>query len=306
MKKWIIIVIAVVVLGVGCLFLFVHFMEKQTLDKGVMENPNAKMEEALAEETESDKDEDESAGTENTGTDGDEVAGTENTGTEGTEKGAEQPQAENMPKQDFSVTDPVLYDALLDEINGMIKDPEKAFEEADGRMGVLEAAMAFGGEEAPANIGYAIEDFGGDGVPELLIGLIEETQPVCIGSEIYMAYTLVDGQLHLAFEGWNRNSYQYMGDDRFFYEGSAGAASFGFGTFRLLPDGTGLSCEEFYFSEWTDGSTMETEFWYNTSGEWDSSVSEKLDMTSDEFWKLADEKKPEEFGSIELTPFAMR
>lgn len=296
MKKWIIIVIAVVVLGVGCLFLFVHFMEKQTLDKGVMENPNAKIEEALAEETESDKDEDEAAGTDNTGTDEDKA----------TETGAEQSQAENMPEQELSLTDPARYDAVLDEINGMIRNPEKAFEEADGKMGVLEAAMAFGGEEAPANIGYAIEDFGGDGVPELLIGSIEEKQPVCRGSEIYMAYTLVDGQPQLAFEGWYRNSYQYMGDGRFFYEGSAGAASSGFGTFRLLPDGTGLSCDGFYFSEWTDGDTMETEFWYNTSGEWDTSVSEKLDMSSDDFWKLADEKKPQEFGSIELTPFAMR
>ena len=296
MKKWIMIIIAVVVLGVGCIFLFAHFMEKQTLDKGVMENPNAKNEEALAEETETDEDENEEDRTENAGTGGDKTG----------EAGAEQTKAETVPKQDLSLTDPVLYDAVLDEINGMIRNPEKAFEEADGKMGVLEAAMAFGGEDAPANIGYAIGDFGGDGVPELLIGLIEETQPVCRGSLIYMAYTLVDGQPHLAFEGWYRNCYQYMGDGRFYYEGSAGAASSGFGTFRLLPDGTGLSCEEFYFSEWKDGSAMEAEFWYNTSGEWDSSVSEKMDMTSDDFWKLADEKRAEGFGSIELTPFAMR
>ena len=295
MKKWIMIVIAVVVLGVGCIFLFAHFMEKQTLDKGVMENPNAKIEEALAEETETDEDENEEGRTENAGTDRDKTG----------ETGAEQTKAETVPEQDLSLTDPVLYDAVLDEINGMIRNPEKAFEEADGKMGVLEAAMAFGGEDAPANIGYAIEDFSGDGVSELLIGLIEETQPVCRGSLIYMAYTLVDGQPHLAFEGWYRNSYQYMENGRFFYEGSASAASSGFGTFRLLPDGTGLSCEEFYFTEWRDDGSMETEVWYNTSGEWDTSVSEKQDMTPDDLWQLADEERAEGYGSIELTPFAL-
>lgn len=290
MKKWIMIVIAVVVLGVGGILLFTHFVEKQTLDNGVMENPNAEMDEALAEDVETAKGE--KVETDNTGTDAGDTA--------------EQSQTENMSKQDLSMTDSALYDAVLDEIDGIIRNPEKAFEEVDGKMGVLESAMAFGGEDAPAKIGYAIKDFSGDGVPELLIGLIEEMQPVCTGSLIYLAYTLVDGQPHLAFEGWCRNSYQYLGEGRFFNEGSAGAASNCYGTFRFLPDGTGLSCEEFYFSEWKDGSEDETAFWYNTSGEWDCSVSEEMDMTSDDFCKLADEKRPEVFCSIEMIPFAMR
>lgn len=219
--------------------------------------------------------------------------------TKSEENRTEETQTEEIPHDDSAV-----YDAVLEHFYMLISNPDEDYDDVEGATGVLEAAGAMGGKAASANIGYAIEDFSGDGIPELLIGAIEEGDEDYGGTQIYTAYTLVAGEPRLVFEGWCRNSYQYMGDGRFFNEGSGSAASFGFGIFKLLQDGTSLSCEDFYFTDWLDEDFTEIGIWHNTSGEWDKSASEKLDMTQEDLWKLEEEMRPKNPGSVELLPFS--
>lgn len=217
---------------------------------------------------------------------------------------SEEMQMEESQAEEIPDVDPAVYDSLLDRFAMLIACPDEDYEDVEGEMGVLEAARAMGGSAALETIGYMIDDFSGDGIPELFIGATEEEGQKGCGTQIYAAYTAVDGEPRLVFEGWYRSSYQYRGEAGFFYEGSSSAASSGFGIFRLLTDGTALSCEDFYFTDWVDESFTEIGVWHNTSGEWDKSVSEKLDMTQEDFWQLEEKMGLSNSYSVEMIPFS--
>lgn len=216
----------------------------------------------------------------------------------------EERQTKGAKTEEIPTVDATVYEQLLDRFAVLVSYPDEDYDAAEGETGVLEAARAMGGKDAPENIGYAIEDFSGDGIPELFIGGIEENGTVCRGTQIYAAYTISDGAPQLIFEGWYRNSYQYMGEGGFFNEGSSSAASSGFGTFRLQQDAMSLSCEDFYFTDWMDENFSEIGVWHNTSGEWDKSVSEQLDMTQEDFCQLEEEMRIKNSHSVELIPFS--
>lgn len=216
----------------------------------------------------------------------------------------EKTTAEETQIDEIQTYDTRVYDRILEQFYMLISDPEGDYDEVEGKMGVLEAAKTMDGKAALENIGYAIEDISGDGIPELLIGDIQGKDIPDLGTQIYTAYTISDGEPRLVFEGWYRNSYRYSGAGGFFYEGSASAASSAFGTYRLLPDGTSLSCEDFYFTDWSDESFSEIGVYHNTSGEWDKTVSEKMDITEEELWQLEEELKQHNSENVELIPFS--
>ena len=144
----------------------------------------------------------------------------------------------------------------------------------------------------------------GDEIPELLICAVEENgADFSCGSEILAAYTCADKMPQYCFEGWSRSSYHYLGDGEFFYQGSGGAMYSMFGVYTLSQDGSGLSCEDYYFTfEKNEGST-EIGFYHNTSGAWDKSLSQELSITSELFWQMAAVFE-DQIQSIPLIPFS--
>jgi hypothetical protein len=174
---------------------------------------------------------------------------------------------------------PVLEETLDLIINGY--DYEKTYDYiADG---LIEAVMYPGDTDLSQEIGYAIMDISGDGVPELLIGYDIEKGAK---SEVYGAYTCVDEKPVTAFTGWARSSHDYMGDGNFFYFGSNGAMSSLFGKHHLSEDGTEVVWDDFYFSdEKEDGSLG---YFHNTTGMYDQAASEELEIPDEEFWNLMD------------------
>lgn len=213
----------------------------------------------------------------------------------------EDPAAETVPE-----ADPLRgYGEVLDRFCALISDPDSDCEDVEGGMGVQEAARVMGSAAALEGIGYALLDVSGDGIPELLIGEIAETDGgVCRGSRICAAYTAVDGAPRFVFEGWYRNSYLYMGDGRFLNEGSGGAMYSMFGTYALSEDGAALNCEDFWFTYEKDETYTEMGFYQNNSGMWDKAVSRELDMTAEDFWRL-EQKLEEQVRAVELTPFSV-
>lgn len=151
----------------------------------------------------------------------------------------------------------------------------------DGESGVIEYTRNVGQDEALKHIGYAIEDISGDGVPELLVGLIEDTQDN-MGVEVFAIYTCVEGKPTFTLEGWSRNAYFLMYDNGLFNTGSGGAMYTMFGIYRLTEDGTALDCESYYFTQEKDESFEEILYFTNTTGEWDKNVSEEI--SEEEFW----------------------
>ena len=81
------------------------------------------------------------------------------------------------------------------------------------------AADCYG--DAPLeNLGYAIADIDGDGVPELLIGTIKADE--FYDKMIFSLYTLDENGVNkLVFDGTERNRYYYAGENRFANLGSS-------------------------------------------------------------------------------------
>ena len=85
------------------------------------------------------------------------------------------------------------------------------------------------------NIGYAIIDIDGDGIEELLIGVMVEDE--FYSNMIFELYTLDDKGVHrLVFDSSERNRYYYAGENRFANLGS-GAFNESFETTVKFEDG---------------------------------------------------------------------
>lgn len=167
--------------------------------------------------------------------------------------------------------------------------------------GVTEMARWGDARERIRSVGYRIEDISGDGIPELLIGVVPtdaRTQDIIFGG-----YTCKDGNVVPFLDGWYRSSYRWMGEGRFYYSGSGGAMYAIFGTCRISADGTTLSYEDYYFTHETDESLQEIGCYHNQTGDWDITVSEKLDVTEDAFWAIRDDCESQ-CVPLDLTPFA--
>ena len=91
--------------------------------------------------------------------------------------------------------------------------------------------------------GYHVEDISGDGIPELLIGIVPDGAQV--QDIIFGGYTCKGGEIVCFLDGWYRNSYRWMGGDRFFNTGSGGAMYSIFGICRLSEDGAELRDEDY-------------------------------------------------------------
>lgn len=202
------------------------------------------------------------------------------------EKGDKKPVGTKDPEQ---ATDPDLaYSELVERFRTLVSDPFGQDSDKPGEMGVLETARA-AGDNAVYEMGYLIKDLSGDGIPELAVGELN--------GMINALYTLVDGKPELAFEGWYRSSYVYMGDGHFYYYGSNSAAESGQGVFYLTKDGTRLKCESFLFTSFnSDGDVV---VYSNETGSWDPAESSMSDMTAEDFWALDSAGEP-----LPLTPFS--
>lgn len=181
------------------------------------------------------------------------------------------------------------YDALIARFRTLVSAPFAQKTDKAGEKSVLASAQDRG-ESAMQEMGYLIEDFNGDGIPELAVG-------ECDGP-INALYTLTKGMPQLVFEGfYEENCYVYMGDGHFYYYGYKSAAENGQGIFYLSKDGTKLKCESFLFTGLN--SSGDVCVYSNESGSWDSEKSEKSDMTAEEFWDLDPAGAP-----LPLIPFS--
>ena len=190
------------------------------------------------------------------------------------------PEAKVDVMQIYSTVIRKYYDLICSGGDGTV--------EVVGEMGVIEAMGGLDTEEALNSIGYTIRDLSGDGIPELVIGEFSEAD-TGYGTMIYALYTLDNGEAKLVFDGWYRSCYRWMGENRFAYNGSGGAMYSIFGIAELTEDGKALQWKDYYFTHETDESFSEIGCYYNTTGEWEVSVSEKLDITLDELWELEEQ-----------------
>ena len=71
--------------------------------------------------------------------------------------------------------------------------------------------------------GFAILDLNGDGISELLLGWIDAPAQNMSEGYVFAVYTMIDEQIVLAVEGWERNIY-YIGADLYIYNRGSNSA----------------------------------------------------------------------------------
>ncbi|MBR6257896.1 MAG: hypothetical protein IKR23_11000 [Lachnospiraceae bacterium] len=227
-----------------------------------------------------------------------------------TEKAEEQPtEADPTPEPDIEpiqeakpdyeeIYAPVLQENLDAIQNGY--DYDKEYDYISN--GMLEKIMYSDKDVLLDSIGYAIVDVTGDGIPELLIGenaAFDEMDDK-ESSYIYAGFTCLDGEPVWMIEGWARNSIRWMGDGKFFNFGSSGASHSSFGEFHMNNDGTVMIWDDFYF---TDEKASDLAYYHNNEGIPDPDISEELNISGVDFWKIADDFKMQKIAFKSIDSF---
>lgn len=156
-------------------------------------------------------------------------------------------------------------------------------------------------ENALELIGYSIEDVNGDGIRELLIGDVGNENSIYPGNDIAAVFTVVDGETAFLFEGWERNRYLYLGDGKFFNQGSSGAAYYSFSQFEIEKNSMDLIYEEHYFTDY-DEATNSVIIYQNDEGIDDVESSEEMDWTTDDYF-AAEDQLAQASVFVEMTAF---
>ncbi len=151
------------------------------------------------------------------------------------------------------------YHSVLDEAKKIVDKKGRVNNCSEGLYGLIEAAAW-----SSTPLGYTIQDFSGDGIPELAIGFID--------ADVLTLYTLVNNQPVNVFYGWGRSNNYYAGGSTFITTGSAGATASAIGLFSLSKDGRNMNFIEYYYTDpflsSPSGSGYTGNVEYNGNGEY--------------------------------------
>lgn len=207
-------------------------------------------------------------------------------------------EKESEPATDYKA----IYKPVLDELSAHIKN-QAPFDE-DLAIGIDEVINGYTGNAAAMRVGYVYKDISGDGIPELMIMLVDSQENMkSYGNEILALYTVNDGEPEWVLSGYARSSYSYIKENTLFYQGSASAFSSAFGKYVYNKNADGSIDIDFYFIDADKNSDDAAIIYHNTNGLWDVAVSEVVkDMTREDF-----NNKMSEYGSgkeiLEITSF---
>lgn len=239
---------------------------------------------ATATEEEKDKEEKQEKEEKKESEDLQEEAATQAVESEGKKESEEESKPEKEEDTDYEAS----YSPVLDEVLEAVTDGydfEKGYKYISD--GLMEKCMYPGDGDLTETVGYVLEDISGDGIPELIVGCDEAYGDNGPKSYIFSVLTLKNDKPFKVFDGWARSSYNWMGDDHFYYSGSGGAAITIFGENHLSRDGSEIIWDDFYFSDEKDGG--EIGLYHNTTGVFDAKEAEELQISQSEFFSKMDD-----------------
>ena len=155
-----------------------------------------------------------------------------------------------------------------------------------------------------SSVGYTLQDINNDKVPELIFAILdnEKQGKGYYGKDIYAVYTFVDGKIKFVDEGWARSNLQLLPNNMLLTRGNSSNTDYVLVLEDLLPNGN-KRCVDMYFTRSKNGNAAANglDVYRNDVGRDDVAVSQKTNMTADDFFDMGAEMAGDSV-KLELLP----
>lgn len=184
------------------------------------------------------------------------------------------------------------YGKLVEGIYNFVNDGNMDKVPQQGMTGIYELRDHMGYVDALNMLGYTLQDINNDKVPELIFAILdnEKQGKGYYGKDIYAIYTFVDGKIKFVDEGWARSNIKLLANNMLLTRGNSSNTDYVLVLEDLLPNGN-KRCVDMYFTRSKNGNAAANglDVYRNDVGRDDVAVSQKTNMTADDFFDMGTE-----------------
>lgn len=194
------------------------------------------------------------------------------------------------------------YGKLVEGICNFVNDGNMDKVPQQGMTGIYELRDRMGYADALNILGYTLQDINNDKVPELIFAILdnEKQGKGYYGKDIYAVYTFVDGKIKFVDEGWARSNLQLLPNNMLLTRGNSSNTDYVLVLEDLLPNGN-KRCVDMYFTRSKSNNEPGLDVYRNDVGRADVAVSQKTNMTADDFFDMGEEMAGDSV-KLELLP----
>ena len=194
------------------------------------------------------------------------------------------------------------YGKLVEGIYNFVNDGDMGKVPQQGMTGIYELRDRMGYVDALNMLGYTLQDINNDKVPELIFAILdnEKQGKGYYGKDIYAIYTFVDGKIKFVDEGWARSNIKLLANNMLLTRGNSSNADYVLVLEDLLPNGN-KRCVDMYFTRSKSNNEPGLDVYRNDVGRADVAVSQKTNMTADDFFDMGTEMSGDSV-KLELLP----
>lgn len=194
------------------------------------------------------------------------------------------------------------YGKLVEGIYNFVNDGNMDKVPQQGMTGIYELRDRMGYADALNMLGYTLQDINNDKVPELIFAILdnEKQGKGYYGKDIYAIYTFVDGKIKFVDEGWARSNIKLLANNMFLTRGNSSNTDYVLVLEDLLPNGN-KRCVDMYFTRSKSNNEPGLDVYRNDVGRADVAVSQKTNMTADDFFDMGTEMAGDSV-KLELLP----
>lgn len=182
------------------------------------------------------------------------------------------------------------YGKLVEGIYNFVNDGNMDKVPQQGMTGIYELRDHMGYVDALNLLGYTLQDINNDKVPELIFAILdnEKQGKGYYGKDIYAVYTFVDGKIKFVDEGWARSNIKLLANNMLLTRGNSSNTDYVLALKDLLPNGN-KRCIDMYFTRSKSNNEPGLDVYRNNVGRDDVAVSQKTNMTADDFFDMGTE-----------------
>ena len=194
------------------------------------------------------------------------------------------------------------YGKLVEGIYNFVNDGNMDKVPQQGMTGIYELRDRMGYVDALNILGYTLQDINNDKVPELIFAILdnEKQGKGYYGKDIYAIYTFVDGKIKFVDEGWARSNIKLLANNMLLTRGNSSNTDYVLVLEDLLPNGN-KRCVDMYFTRSKSNNEPGLDVYRNNVGRADVAVSQKTNMTADDFFDMGEEMAGDSV-KLELLP----